>query len=226
MDAYLKRYLAYDCYFSKLGTSIAKSGKVNLDVGAEAQRIIKLLQDTAFEELIEDIRNSPDKVITAKNIPQISNLEFGTIGILQLLKEHGDYGMTYIDIGKAYKGKGFNDTAYIKYGENHAKLANDLDLLYFVSQGQKYTYISEFGYALMGFPEEKQRELIAKQILTIPIIRYLVKKAATERVDICQVLEQFVSPATAVRRKHSVKKLINFMACYNDKIAYLLSRIE
>ena len=226
MDTYLKRYLAYDCYFSKLGTSIAKSGKANFDVGAEAQRIINLLQDTAFEELIEDILDSPDKVITAKNIPQISNLEFGTIGILQLLKEHGDYGMTYIDIGKAYKGRGFSDTAYIKYGENHAKLAYNLDLLYFVSQGQKYIYISEFGYALMDLPEERQRKLIAKQILTIPIIRYLIKKAATERVDTCQVIEQFVSPATAVRRKHSVKKLISYLRKYCNMCDYLFDRIE
>ena len=226
MDERLKKYLTCECFYSTMETKKAKESTNDKEINPSAEEMLSEINKTSFCDFMEDVFTSPDKVVDAKNIPQISNLRIGTTEILKMLKNHNDYGMTFADIGRSFLEGDRKEDAYIKFGENHAKLAKELDLLYFVRQGHIYVYISDFGYALMEYTEENQKELLAKQMFIIPTIRYIIKQASKNHVNVVEILNQYVSKATAIRRGCSVRKILKYISLYTPDYDDLWKNIE
>lgn len=210
----IKKYLNYNCYFATMELKRLESGIENVELEILPQEVLEFLDDMEFEELLKICKECPDKMITASNIPQFSNVYDGTLGLLNMLKSFGDYGIGFIDIGKYYLDSNKKELAYQKYGENHAKLCRELDLVYIVQQDKSYVYLTKMAYELLTYPKEKQEELIAKLMLFIPIVKYYIKVSVNQKIDIFDILKEFLAESTAQRRKSSIRQLLKYIDKY------------
>lgn len=216
LDKSLK-YLNYNCYFATMELKRIEQGIDNIKLEISPKEILNFLDNNRFEILLKICRISPDKLITAANIPQFSKVYDGTLGLINMLKNLGDYGISFIDIGKNYLDSNKKEAAYQKYGENHAKLSRELDLVYIVQQDKSYVYLTKMAYELLTYPEEKQYELIAKMMLFIPIIKYYIKSSVDQEVDIINILKKFLAESTAQRRKSSIRQLLKYIDEYSSR---------
>lgn len=149
-------------------------------------------------------------LINPANIPQFSDFDDGINNVITIIRQMGDFGPGYEQIGKYLLGKGKKPLAYVKYGENHAKLAQQLGLLKIKKEGRQGTiYLSEVGKIYEAFPKAKKMEYIKKQVLKIPIIHELT--FYKNNIDIFEELSHYVAESTARRRTSNVKKIMGLV---------------
>lgn len=139
-----------------------------------------------------------------------------------MLQNEGDYGFRFETLGKKLThSTDKSDIAYIKYGENHAKLAAILDLVLIISiSGAKYAYLTELG-KILACNKEAQDEIIAKLIPLIPIIQFCLRRAVHEKVDVEIILRRYLSKSTAYRRASSIRGLLKVMGERYNGTKYL-----
>lgn len=176
-----------------------------------------LLINTSWEDLISYVIDSnssnyswKDK-ITPENIPQISNLDDALIETPYHMYV-GERELTYSKLGYHLdNGKIKNIIAQRKYGENHAKLASQLDLVTLVKDGNTY-YIqgTVFGEYYHNFPNNVKKELAAKLMLRIPIIQEIFRDARMGVVYVDDYLKS-LSEATIIRRRPNIMTLLDFI---------------
>ncbi|MFI3171700.1 MAG: hypothetical protein R3Y58_04940 [Eubacteriales bacterium] len=208
----LSSYLNSDCYFARIkrdSTQEAYCKKLCRD-------IIEEIKNTTIEEFVKFGSENPDKIINSSNIPQISSIDNGTTGLLKILMSLENYGVSFYDIGKSMLGEGKKDGAYIKYGENHAKLARELDLVYIESQDKSYVYLTILGEQLLEYQADEVKEIVAKLMLFIPIIKYLMKNDFLNQEQIVREIENFLAASTALRRASSVKAILKYISDTNS----------
>lgn len=155
-------------------------------------------------DLCKIIYNADQSVIEPKNIPQYSSYEHGTIDMIDFLRKSGDYGPTFLEVGKHFLGVGRKSGAYVKYGENHSKLASLLGLVVIKKEiRQMRVYLSELGRALEKKDLEMQKDIIVKLAIQIPIIQFSIKKGYEDSYELLDCLEQYLSSKTAERRRNN-----------------------
>jgi hypothetical protein len=149
-------------------------------------------------------------LITSANIPQFSDFNDGIINVITIIRQMGDFGPGYEQIGKYLLGKGKKPIAYLKYGENHAKLAQQLGLLKTKKEGRHVTiYLSEVGKIYEALPEDEKMKYIKKQVLKIPIIHELTFNK--KDINIFEELSLYLAESTARRRTSNVKKIMELV---------------
>ncbi len=149
-------------------------------------------------------------IISPKNIPQYSNLEDGTFKIIEILKKNNS-GMSFNEIGVGLTGSGKKDVAYKKYGENHSKLAELLDLVYITIDSPRKVFLTDLGKLFSRSDLNIKIKILHNQILRIPIIQDIIKNWSDANFNLIEYLNKFLAKSTAIRRTPNIKQLLAFL---------------
>ena len=166
------------------------------DVASLVDRLI----ECSRSDICELIRREEQGQITTGTIPQYSSFEDGTTNLIKYLRMAGDFGPSFVEVGKHYLESGHQERAYIKYGENHSKLAQILGMVTIKKEDRKRVYLSEIGFELEKRNEDDQHECFIKLAGLIPIVQYAVKNNIEDDRTLEKVLNEYLSPTTALRR--------------------------
>lgn len=191
----------------------------------EKERIAKVLIQTilkySVEEIVELICNAENtESVTKDNIPQYSSLEDAVYGVNKVLIDSGEEQI-FDDLGYYLEKKRDPNTiksaALKKYGENHAKLATLIDLAVIGKTGVKSKItISVLGKEVYKLEEDKQKELVKRLCLRIPIVQNVFKTGDINQVD--RDLE-VLSVTTKKRRRSNVINVIRSIVDDNQELS-------
>lgn len=163
---------------------------------------------------------------STKDIPQFSSFDDATIRMCGILKDHGDEGYKYAEIGGFLRSNDVesNHVANLKYGENHCKTASDFGLIQ-IRVG-KVCYLSCFGMIYNDLLESEQHDYLSRFVLRNNFIKWLINKASVRKVQLEEEMN-ILSPSTIKRRKPNVKFYLEILRRNDDPlIKHLLANIQ
>lgn len=179
------------------------------------EKIFESLLSYSFEEIINYICENANslKEIQTNDIPQFSNFE-DLHTVLRVVSGSPEAKMTREKLGYYLCPVYAKKAARVKYGENHYKLASQLGLandgtpLSLTPLGNKLNSISD---------KEIRTQILARLIFRIPIIQQAFIEARTNRFNMMELLLQYLSKSTALRRRSSIKQLLRIIetSCEN-----------
>ena len=163
------------------------------------------------------IKTMQQKPVKSQNIPQYSSFENGTYQMLKYLRMAGDFGPSFLEIGKHFSENGHKKGAYVKYGENHAKLAELLGLVTIEKKDRKRVFLSDIGREIERLEAEKQQVCYTKLAARIPIVQEAIRLNLSNAKELEEHLRNYLSPITAVRRRKNTWMLIEkiILGCDN-----------
>lgn len=180
-----------------------KSGKCK-----EPEIIINDLLNVSRKEICEYIESIEQKPVTKHNIPQYSSYTNGTVELLRYLRMSGDYGPTFLEVGEHFLDNRHKQNAYIKYGENHSKLAEELGIVEIRKIGKKRVFLTSVGRTIEKLDDVQKEDCIAKMAGMIPIVQEAIKLKITDAKELEALLKKYLSPVTCVRRRRNTWILI------------------
>ena len=176
----------------------------------EVENYVHQILSIPIDILIKhDIETETIDAITAGDIFQFSSLKAGTNQICCALSDAGNPGVTFIQAGKLLLGddKQRSDVAYVKYGENHLKMAEALGLLFELT----HTYfVSCIGMIYSHLNDADRQKLTVRLFLRNKLIARLIKASSNASVDARQFL-YMLSDTTYIRRKSSLKCILKYL---------------
>lgn len=177
----------------------------------EVQEYVENVNQITIERLLEHMVSSYDNNsnIMPRDVFQFSNFENATFRLCQVLKIAGDPGVNFLEIGKMLldDGKQRNDTALIKYGENHAKTAAALSLLHELS----HTYfLSCLGYVANSLKTDQRKKLLLRLTLRNKLITHFYIASQNGNIEARELLHR-LSNSTYYRRRSNIKKVLKIL---------------
>jgi len=152
--------------------------------------------------------------ISKDDAPQFSNIDDATTNVIDGLIEAGDIGYTNLEIGQILQNDGIvrTDGTNIKYGENHAKTARYLGLLYSIN---RHYYVSGVGYIWRTLNQQQRAELYCRLFIRTPLFRtvYLFSKAG--KVDMRSLFDM-LAESTYIRRRGNIRTLFEKLRDSNE----------
>lgn len=149
--------------------------------------------------------------VTIESIPQYSNFENGTYKILEILGNNDDLGLTFIELGRLLEGGNKSNVAYRKYGENHAKLAELLDLVAITKTTPRLVFLTRLGRNFLESDNNRKVDILKSQIFRMSITKDIINKHILDGFNLISYLRMFLSLETTKRRKPNVKYLFKFL---------------
>jgi len=193
------------------------SNQIVYTISEFSELFISFVLSNSVGSLINLFNNSYQEINTA-NIPQFSNFYNANINLTKILIDCGDFGPDFVKLGKYLTGKGKNTVAYRKYGENHSKLSCLLGLsLLDLSKRPNRVYLTHLGSSLSKLDIEKQKEMITKLCIQIPIISVSLKEAQEDKIYIRKKLLQYLSETTVDRRIPNVMYIFDNINKYSKE---------
>lgn len=163
---------------------------------------------------------------STKDIPQFSSFNDATNRICDILKDKGDDGYKYAEIGAFLRAPNVegNLGANLKYGENHCKTAADFGLVQ-IRVG-KICYLSCFGMIYNELSESEKQAYLSRFVLRNNFINWLINKAAVRKVNLEEEMN-ILSLSTIKRRKPNVKYYLDLLKGHNNpRIDSILTNIQ
>ena len=148
-----------------------------------------------------------NKPIETSCIPQISNYDASTRGVCQVMKGRNDPGLEYMELGVSLFSDDTprNDSAYLKFGENHVKGACFHGLTHVL---YKKWFLTCLGYVYPDLDDEMRQYLSARTLLRNPFFHIIVRDAVEHDVNIQKYMAG-LKPSTQVRRSSSCMHFFN-----------------
>lgn len=205
--------LIFDKFFSKSFESSLNSQMLNYNFNFPVQQvkeyIVELISAPVKDYLICIEKYSKVSSLSSRDIFQFSNLEDATRNLCKLVKQKDDPGLKHIAVGKILlnDGKIRNDGAYTKYGENHAKFAEDLGLMYSL---ESVFFLSCLGHVLDELEEDLYKKLLTRLVLRLRLVQKLYLDSLKGVVNLRDCLS-VLSESTFIRRSSNVKTILNFL---------------
>lgn len=202
--------LILDKFFLRSFESYLNSQMLNYNFLFPVQQVkeyvVELCSISIKDYLIYIENFSKVSSLSSRDVFQFSNLEDATRNLCKLVKRKGDPGLKHVAIGKILldDGKIRNDGAYIKYGENHAKFAEDLGLMYSL---ESVFFLSCLGYILDELEEELCKKLLTRLVLRLRLVQKLYLDSLKGIVDLRDCLS-VLSESTYIRRSSNVKTVL------------------
>jgi len=191
----------------------------------EISDYIERLIEIPLSAFIDYIReNCNVSYLESKDIVQFSSLDDASRKITRKLLETDDEGVSYSDIGRILLDDEVvrKEGAYNKYGENHAKTAQELGL---VQIRCNLSYLTCLGYVFSGLSENIQDKLVRRLSLRNKYIMLLVILSKNESVPIdCQM--GFLAESTRIRRLPNVKKIWHNINDEDEMTKELLQNVQ
>jgi len=168
--------------------------------------------------------------ITPAEVPQFSKFEDGVYKVVDILVENGDIGFNFLELGKLLERKDKKDGAHIKYGENHAKLAELLDLVTITNspkETHRKAYLTRLGGYFHSSDDVTKTNIIKSQILNMDIVKDIIDKYNYENFNLDDYLNSILAETTTKRRKPNVKFLFKYLYKNGEEeIKPILDRLD
>ena len=180
------------------------------DNKCEAKNYVVALLNLPLEAYIKYIQKNLEKrSISSKEVCQFSNFEDATIGICSKFKSIDNPGLKFLDIGRLLLNddKERKDSAYIKYGENHAKTATSLGLAF---EFYNTYYLSCLGEIYIDLEETDREHLLNRLILRSNLISRMIQASQNGKINMREFL-YMLSDNTYLRRKSNIKKMVDYL---------------
>lgn len=193
------------------------------NVSTYTKELIDHILDLEIKQILKknNFKNIFD--ITSGNIPQYSSFNDGTDRLVSILVRSGNFGPNFLELGRYLTTHGKKEGAYRKYGENHAKLASLLDLVYLDNKSSPIRiYLTELGKQYNKLDNKKKKTLVSKLAFRIPIIKKILIEAIEKEIFIEEQLSETLSKSTAKRRAPNIAKLIDIIKENSSKELYYL----
>lgn len=190
---------------------------LSINTSFPKEKILSYIADiisVPIPKFLEWIRTNRFVLVESKDMLQISKFEDAFYNIVTKLKNNGDPGLRFIEMGKLLQndGKDRNDGANRKYGENHAKTAEYLGYLF----SKKYFYfVSCFGYALDFLSEEEKTKLFSRLLLRTNLFRIIYLSSLNDKVKLRSIFD-FLSDKTYKRRLNGTREILFKLKLCND----------
>lgn len=165
-----------------------------------------------FFEIVE--RNISLPQLTAASIPCFSSLERGASRVNEMLEFAPD-GLTFDRLG-LHLMNSKKEGAQKKYGENQAKLALSMDLVYFVKGTSTLVFPTAWGSYLTQYTFDQKKNIIKKMLLRDPCVKTLLHFAFLGPVRYYDIVS-FLKPSTMIRRRTNVKCLVSFVLSETER---------
>lgn len=215
--------------FSFYDITCLEDGSYHKDIFHEISiRICNMLLNVSIIDLCKQLTRFEEYInVTPQNIPQFSNLNHGTVKVVDILARSGNLGLTYNEIGEYLTNPGKKAIANKKYGENHSKLAQLLGLVIIKRESAaSKVYLSPIGEVFQRINAKEKEKLVSRLILRIPVIQEILISASRGQTKISDHLHS-LSMSTLTRRKPNVKQLINLLSTFSEgKMEYWFDNIE
>ena len=176
----------------------------------EVESYVLALISIPYKKFIDYIcENYCSNPITSASIPQISNYNDCTTGVIKVLLDNNDPGLECRYIGRELFDDDIerNDGAYTKYGENHVKGAEFHGLTHCI---HNRWFLTCLGRIYPSFDEEVKQLLFARTLLRNPFFYIVVSNAINNDVNIYNYMGD-LSPATRKRRSSSCIHFLNII---------------
>lgn len=163
---------------------------------------------------------------STKDIPQFSSIYDATDRICNVLKEKGDEGYKYAEIGVFLRSnnKARDLRADTKYGENHSKTAADFGLIQI--RYSNTCYLSCFGKIYNELADIEKQNYLSRFVLRNSFINWLICRASDHIIKLDDEMS-LLSPSTIKRRKSNVKFYLGLLYKTHDiSIIDILSNIQ
>lgn len=189
-----------------------------------AQYLTDLLSAPYSNFISYMIDNYNVSYLSPEDVLQYSSFDDATTNICAAIKKHNDEGFKALEIGKFLEddGKERKDTAYIKYGENHAKTAESLGLVFNLSN---VYFLSCIGYSLDTLSDKERRELLARLIIRNRLVQRLIYRSLSEKQSSFMKETDFLTESTANRRKSNNRYLFQFISSIYPDCTAMFSSI-
>jgi hypothetical protein len=147
--------------------------------------------------------------ISAEDIPQVSRFSYVINDVLQILleAEKNNEELTFITLGERIPNqKSEKEGAKLKYGENHSKAAEMLQLAAIIPEKTRKIFLTSLGRSYIHASQEEKKSILIKQLLQSNIVRDISQKYSVEGTfKIDDYLGEFLAKSTIERRRSSVK---------------------
>lgn len=173
-----------------------------------ADELIDSLLECSKENICYLISGLDQREIVTYSIPQYSSFSDGTTNMIQYLRMAGDFGPTFLEVGQHYIASGSDERAYVKYGENHAKLAEILGVVDIRQENRKRVYLNELGKALEKRSKTEQEDCFVKLAGRVPIVQYAIKHGIPDAKALEEVMYKYLSKSTAERRRRNTWDMV------------------
>lgn len=181
-----------------------------------AYAVIKQTPLTDFFEIIE--RDCQLPTLNAACVPCFSSLEKSASRVNEIL-EFEPEGLTFDQLGYQLMNSK-KQGAQKKYGENQAKLAMTMNLVYFKKNSYTLVCPTTWGSYLTRYTFEQKQDVLKKLLLRDPCIRTLLHFAFLGPVKYCEIVP-FLKKSTMIRRRTNVRSLVLFILNDSEReVAY------
>ena len=200
----------------KIFFSRSYENKINKDIlyyefpHDEVEEYVKSISDEPVDRLLAYIRGFSEKeIIKPADVFQFSNFNDATDSFCEKVEAVDNPGLSHLEVGKLLldDGKVRNDAAYIKYGENHSKLAKELGLGFEVCNTY---YLSGIGYIYTELDDKQKKVLLDRLILRSTLIKRMYQASENGNVDLRQFL-YMLADSTYVRRRSNIKRILSYL---------------
>lgn len=175
---------------------------------------INLILSNNIEDFLPIItKNYVYTPVTVKDIPQFSQIDDASIKLVDIIIKSGDCGFTFDQLGLYLTSPGKKKSAYKKYGENHAKFAELLDLVFITKTSPRKIYLTGLGKLFYSLHPENKNKVLIFQMIRLNIVVEIINNYSTNNsFIILDYLKQYLSESTAKRRSSNVKAIFKFLA--------------
>ena len=203
-----------DIFFTKNFENSVNSQMLNYDFVFPIQQVkeyVEKINSTPVIDYLSYIKqNSMVCSLSSRDVFQFSNIEDSTRNLCKLVRAENDPGLKHIAVGKILlnDGKLRNDVAYTKYGENHAKFAEDLGIMHSL---ESVFFLSCLGQILNDLDEVSFKKLLTRLILRLRIVQKLYLDSLKGKVNLRECLS-VLSETTFIRRSSNIKTILKLLA--------------
>lgn len=124
-----------------------------------------------------------------------------------------DHPCTYLEIGNLIL-KTINDGAYIKYGENHSKLAQEMKLVSIQSCSCKLVQLTSFGKLVATKKVSNVDYLLNVFLLSNPLIQTIIYQILHRNNVFYKDYVSNLAKSTQIRRRSNVKLIVKRLIDY------------
>ncbi len=172
-----------------------------------------------YSEFIDYISENQG-IIDDTQLTQSSNFTTCSSDMCEAIESLGNPGMSFVEIGQMFPKYNCkkNETAYRKYGENQVKTSAQLGLTF---EYYGHWYLTCVGYVYNQLEPQKQKALLARTILRIPLYQDLLLCLIKGDVYLTNYMNK-IAPSTQGRRASSILRLLEFclLQCRREDIKY------
>jgi hypothetical protein len=203
-DIIVKEYEAFAQKFGpKVGNEIANLLEVD---ESHARYII-----SSSADVVEYLSENEGLPISVEDIPQFSQFDDSVYRLPKILLENGNCGMTFDELGEIFRDEKTNQVANKKYGENHAKLAELLDLAAISNERPRRVFLTRLGKRFLDIDAQGKCEILKTQLFRMRIVQDIIIRSSKADFNIDRYLSRFLATTTSNRRKSNIKTIFKVL---------------